>query len=93
MRIHFLVNHQILHPLNHDDGVVHHQPDRQDHGKQSKNIDVKPQQINNAESGDQRHRNGNQRNKGGLGLLQKNISYQHHQGKGNDQRFNDTGDR
>ena len=34
MSVHFLIDHQILHPLNHDNRIVHHQADSQNHGKQ-----------------------------------------------------------
>ena len=93
MRIHILIDHQILHALDDDNRVVDNQTDSQNHRKKSQNIDVKAQQIDDSKGGNQRNRNGNQRYQRGLELLQKDVCDKHDQRKGYDQRFDNAGNR
>lgn len=71
MRIHILIDHQILHALDDDNRVVDNQTDGKNHRKKSQNIDVEAQQIDDSKGGNQRNRNGNQWYQRGLELLQK----------------------
>ena len=47
--------------LHHDDGVVHHQADGQDHRQQGQQVDAEPEQAHDRRRADQRQRDGHQR--------------------------------
>ena len=70
----------VLYRFHHDDGVVYHQTDGQDHGKHGQGIDGKAQQHEGAEGADQGNGDRQHRHHGGPEIAQENINdnqYQH----------------
>ena len=78
-----------LHAFDHDDGVVHHQPNRQHQAKERKRIDGETDQRENDERAHQRDRYSQQRNQRGAPALQEDIDNQDHKPEGDQERYDD----
>ena len=71
--------------LDHDDGVIDHDPDRQHQGEQAQRVDRIAQHQLDGEGRHQRHRNGHDRDDRRPPGLQEHHDHQHHQQDGLDQ--------
>ena len=69
----------MFHRFDHDDGIVHHQPDGEHQAKERQRVDGKAQQRENGERANQRHRNRQQRDQRRPPALQEDEDHQHHQ--------------
>ena len=78
-----------LHGLHHDDGIVHHQADRQNQSEQRKRVDGKTEEREEDECTDQRDRDRQQRNQRGAPALQEDVDHNDHQHDRDHQRFDD----
>ena len=76
-----------LHALDHDDGVVHHQTDRQHQTKERKRVDGKTEKREKHERADERNRHRKQRNQRGAPALQENVDHQDYQRQGDQKRY------
>ena len=65
--------------LHHDDGVVHHDADRQHQAEQAERVDREAEQVHHREGADDRDRHRQQRDDGGAPGLQEQDHDQHHQ--------------
>ena len=65
--------------FHHHDGVVHHDADRQHHGKQRQGIDREAEHQQHGKAADNRHRHRQQRNQRRAPGLQEQNDHQHHQ--------------
>ena len=65
-----------LHGLHHDDGVVHHQSDRQHQSEQRERVDGESEQREEDERADQRNRHREQRNQRGAPALQEDVDHE-----------------
>ena len=80
------VAHVAVHVLDHDDGVIHHQADRQHQREQGQQVDRVTQGQHDEEGADQRQRHRNHRHQHGAETAQKQED--HH---GDDQQRLDQG--
>ena len=78
-----------FHAFDHDDGVVHHQTDRQHQTKERKRVDGKTEHREKHERADQRDRHGEQRNQRGAPALQEDVDHQDYEREGDQQRYDD----
>ena len=65
--------------LQHDDGVVDHEADRQHHRQQRQRVDREAERIHQRKGADQRHRDGHQRDQRRAERAQEDEDDQHHQ--------------
>ena len=83
-----------MHGLNHHDGIVHHNGNGQQQGRQHKQVDGETENLEEEERTDKRHRHGNQRDERGAEVLQEHIHHEEHQHQRHEEReyhFLDTG--
>ena len=78
-----------LHAFDHDDRVVHHQPDRQHQPKERKRVDGKTEQRKEHERADERNRHGQQRDQRGAPALQEKKDDKDDQGERDQQSLDD----
>src|SRR5690606_5895917 len=71
--------------LDHHYGIVHHDPNGQDHGKEGQHIDGVSKELQEEKATHNGHRNRNGRDQGGLEVLEEPKDHQEHQDKGLDQ--------
>ena len=67
--------------FDHDDGVVHHEADGEDHSEKGEGIDRKAQHRENGEGADERDGDGDEGDEGGAPALQENEDHrndEHH---------------
>ena len=79
--------------LDHDDGVVDDDADREHQAEQAERVDGEAEQVHHREGADDRHRHGEQRNDRGAPGLQEQDHHQHHQRDRLQQRVDDGLDR
>ena len=79
----------VLHRLDDDDRIVHHQADRQHKAKQRKRIDRKSERREKCEGADQRYRHCDHGNQRRAPILQEHIDDQDHQPHRDQQRHHD----
>jgi hypothetical protein len=68
--------------LEHDNGVVDHEPDRQHHRQQGQRVHGEAQRIHDRKRAEQRRRNGHHRNKRRPETAQEEEHHQDHQQDG-----------
>ncbi len=88
-----LLAHQALDVLDHDDGVVDQQADRQHHREHRQHVDREAERGEHAERAEQHHRHGDGRDQRGAEVLQEQVHHQEHQHDRLEQRRHDTLDR
>ena len=71
----------MLHGLDYDDRVVHHNADGEDEAEKRKSVDGESQHGKEHEGAHQRNRNGEERDQGGAEALEKNENHEDHQGE------------
>ena len=77
------------HRLDHHDGVVHHDADRQHQAEHGEGVDREAEQREEDEGADQRHRHREQRDDGGAEALQEHEHHEAHQNERLDQGVQD----
>ena len=94
--IHALVD-VVLDGFDHDDGVVHHEADRQHEAEERQRVDGKPKRRKDDERSDERDRNRQQRNERGAPALKEDEDNDDHEAERFKQRehnlVNAGGDR
>ena len=75
-----------MHGLDHHNGIIHHNGDGQQQGRQHKQVDGEAHQVEEEEGTDERYRNGNQRDKRRAPVLQEHIHHDEHQDECEDKR-------
>ena len=88
-----LLVHDALDVLQHDDGVVHHDADREHHAEQRQRVDRVAEQEQAGEGADQRHRHRGERDQRRAPVLQEQEHHQEHQHHRLDQRLHHFADR
>ena len=83
------MGHVVFHGLDHDNGVIHHDPDRQHQAKERQNVDREPQHREEDERADERHGHGEEGNQRGTPVLQEDEHHQNDQDDGLVQRLGD----
>ena len=79
--------------LDHDDGIVDHDADRQHDREQGRDIDGEAERRHRRESADDGHRHGGRRHQHGAPILQEDQDHDEDQEAGLDQRLVDLVDR
>ena len=79
--------------LDHDDGIVDHEPDREDQREQRQKIDGESERQHDAERADERQRNGDHRDQHRARRSQKSEDHQHDDDERVDERHGDLVDR
>ena len=74
-----------MHGLNHHDGIVNHDGDSQQQGREYKQVDGEAHQVEEEERTDERYGNGNQRDQRGAPVLQEDVNHEEHQDEREDQ--------
>ena len=77
----------VLDRLDHDDGIVDDETDRQHQPEERQSVDREAQQRKDGERSDQRHRHGQQRNQRRPPALQKDEDDEDHQGERLEERL------
>jgi len=83
----------VLGGLDHHDGVVDHDADRQHQAEQGERVQAEPEGRHGGERADDRHRHGNQRDHRGAPVLQEDQHDNRHQGHRVAERLEDLVDR
>ena len=68
--------------FQHDDGIVHHQADRQHQPEQGQHVDGEAHGVEEDEGADQRHRDGDEGDQGGAPVAQEQEDHPHDQHHG-----------
>jgi hypothetical protein len=87
-----LFHHAPVDVFQYHDGIVHHQPDRQDQGQQGQQVDRKAKHVQNDKTGDNGNRNRHRRHERGPDAAQKEINHQDDQADGDQQGLVDLVD-
>ena len=90
---HLLFPHQALDVLEHHDGVIDDDADRQHHCEQGEGVDREAEQPQAGEGADQRHRHGDQRDQCGTPVLEEQEDHRGHQQQGFAEGADDLLDR
>src|SRR5207247_2666306 len=75
--------------FDHDDGVIHHQADRQDQAEERKGVDGKTQERKNSKRPDERDGNRQHGYERSAPALEKDEDNEHDQGKRYEQSLED----
>ena len=79
--------HHALDVLDHHDGVVDHDADRQHDGEQRHRVGRIADGVEHDEGADQAHRHGDGRDQGGAQAAEEQEHHEHHEHEGLDQRL------
>ena len=82
-----------MHRLDHHDGIVHHDGNGQEQGREHQQVDGEAENPEEEEGTEQGHRNGNHRNQRRAEVLQEHVHHKEHKQQGDDQRENHLLDR
>ena len=88
-----LLAHDPLDVLQHDDRIVHHDSDREDHPEQRQRVDRIAERVESGEGADQRDRHRDERDDRRAPALQEQVDDEEHQQHRLGQRLHDLGDR
>src|SRR5579871_769002 len=83
----------VLNSLDHHDGIIHHDPDRQDKPEHRQGIDRKTKRDKKDKGPDDRHRDSQDGDERRPPVLKKKENYQRYKPEGNKQGLHDIIDR
>ena len=78
-----------FHAFNDDDGIVHHEANRQHQSKKRKRIDGETEHREKHECADKRDGHGKEWNQRGAPALQEKVDHKDHEYEGDQRRYDD----